>query len=487
MSRLVAYVRMSTDSQSASPETQRQVIADWCAAHGHTLVHIYEELATSGGKKGIHRRPVLAELVAAVKNPRRDFDGLVVYKLDRLAREPGTEYAILGELDAHKCVIHSCTESIDRQTAQGRFLFHTMMGVRALEREMAGERVLDHNLTRLKQGLFPGGQVPLGYGIDPATGQVILTDRAEDARRVFAEFVAQNGNAQGTAKALNRMGMVGKHGKPFEGGAVRKIIRAAAYRRALVYSGEEVPAPDMIPECVPLDLVDQARLLIQTAKSRHPRVLGSQYGYSGVLYCSECGNPMKAHVGSTVGWLCNQRPKGLCQGRHIAQKYLDKLVGMLLRDLLVNADPETAVAADEAADPEAHRGTELERLRAVRQRVWDAWIDGGISKGERDRRLADIDRQIERLTPEAERTPLTVEEVRQFLDVLDAQWSKQPEDLRRRLLLLLEARIIVNTGERPIWVRMTTNLTAEEQHAILPPSYPHKHRQPFRGLSTEHL
>ncbi|MCJ8332325.1 MAG: recombinase family protein [Lentisphaeria bacterium] len=76
---IAAYLRVSTaDQQTAN---QLLAITKHCEAQGMTLGKIYQDQGISGAK---HSRPALDELKADIESGK--VKGLIVYRLDRLAR-----------------------------------------------------------------------------------------------------------------------------------------------------------------------------------------------------------------------------------------------------------------------------------------------------------------------------------------------------------------------------------------------------------------
>jgi DNA invertase Pin-like site-specific DNA recombinase len=97
MALLVAYLRVSTVAQAEDGlglDVQQQAIERWAAAGGHTLVATFRDEGISGTKDAADR-PGLASALAAVEDGA---EGLVVYKLDRLARALTVQEAVLAQV-----------------------------------------------------------------------------------------------------------------------------------------------------------------------------------------------------------------------------------------------------------------------------------------------------------------------------------------------------------------------------------------------------
>jgi len=83
-SKVVGYVRVSTDEQAHGADAQRDALARWCDAHGAELVAVHEDPGVSGGAS-LDARPGLLAAVDALRE--HDAGVLLVAKRDRLARD----------------------------------------------------------------------------------------------------------------------------------------------------------------------------------------------------------------------------------------------------------------------------------------------------------------------------------------------------------------------------------------------------------------
>ena len=77
--RIALYARVSTFDQR--PETQLESLREYAQARGLTVVGEFVDEGVSGSKT---RRPALDQVLAAAH--RREFDAVLVWKLDRLGR-----------------------------------------------------------------------------------------------------------------------------------------------------------------------------------------------------------------------------------------------------------------------------------------------------------------------------------------------------------------------------------------------------------------
>jgi DNA invertase Pin-like site-specific DNA recombinase len=107
--RVVGYVRVSTDRQveeGLGLEIQEQAIRSWAGDKGHTLVALMRDEGQSGSN-GIDTRIGLADALETLRDGRTQ--ALVVYRLDRLARDLVIQEQLLAETWRKGCQVFSCS------------------------------------------------------------------------------------------------------------------------------------------------------------------------------------------------------------------------------------------------------------------------------------------------------------------------------------------------------------------------------------------
>lgn len=140
--KLAIYIRTSTLDQH--PENQKLVVTEWCNRNEHEIVSIFID-QISGYKAS---RPELDKMLIAMRN--KEFDGIVVWKLDRLGRSLQHLLQVLQEMNNRKVKLISITEGFDTNTPQGIFFFNVVGAFAQLERDMTRERVM-LNIERRKR------------------------------------------------------------------------------------------------------------------------------------------------------------------------------------------------------------------------------------------------------------------------------------------------------------------------------------------------
>jgi len=289
--RVASYARISTDeiNQPYSLGAQRDRLDAFAASQdGWQVVERFEDRA-SGKNLG---RPGLAALRAAAS--RREFDVLLVYRVDRLSRNTGHLGALIEELDAAGVVFRSATEPFDTGTPAGRMMMQ-MLGVFAeFERASIVERIGVGMERKAKLGGWTVGAYPVGYrkldgqaglAVDPATAPIV--------REIFERYTVDRAGSAEIAARLNERGLRTRYGRHWSRNAVLDVLRNRAYLgevpfRGVWYKGRHEP---LIEQSV----FDAAATILagRTAESGRRKSDGSDYLFSGLnVVCDRCGHRM---------------------------------------------------------------------------------------------------------------------------------------------------------------------------------------------------
>jgi len=240
--RCAVYTRKSTDEglekEFNSLDAQRESCEAYIASQrseGWVLVHDrYDDGGVSGGTL---ERPALKRLLADIEAGLVDV--VVVYKIDRLSRSLMDFAKLVQIFDQNEVTFVSVTQSFNTTTSMGRLTLNILLSFAQFEREVIGERVRDKIAASRARGMWMGGPVPLGYRVE---NRKLLLDEtaAATVRRVFEGF-AEIGSATRLLPILRAEGLLTKHGRPFDKGAVYKLLVNRVYLGEAVHKGKSYP------------------------------------------------------------------------------------------------------------------------------------------------------------------------------------------------------------------------------------------------------
>ena len=163
--RALGYVRVSTAEQAGSGlgmAAQRQAITAACAERGWELVGVHVDAGVSAGTGG---RPALDTALAALADPERHADRLVVAKLDRLARSLA-HYAQLVEQARAQGWQLVALDTPEASTAQGEAMQAITAVFAQLERRLISERTREALAAARARGVRLGRPVAVPADVE---------------------------------------------------------------------------------------------------------------------------------------------------------------------------------------------------------------------------------------------------------------------------------------------------------------------------------
>ena len=133
--KVAIYARVST-TNGQDPTVQTRELKEYCERRGWEIVGEYVDRGVSGSKDS---RPELNRLMQAAK--QREFDAVLVWKLDRFGRSLRHLVNALAELEALGVTFVSLKDNLDLSTPAGRLMFQIIGAMAEFERSLIAERV----------------------------------------------------------------------------------------------------------------------------------------------------------------------------------------------------------------------------------------------------------------------------------------------------------------------------------------------------------
>lgn len=191
MTRWVGLVRVSADDQVGGADTQEVEIRQWAEDRDETIVAVFADVGVPGTLEHLPARDAIGAALEAVATGVAD--GIVVWKLDRLARELVLQERLLTEFRAAGAEVASVQPEEHRLLEGGdddpsRTLIRLILGaVAQYDRDIVKMRCRAGAARARAAGQFMGGPTPYGTRIDPVTRALVLD---EHESRVIGEAMA---------------------------------------------------------------------------------------------------------------------------------------------------------------------------------------------------------------------------------------------------------------------------------------------------------
>lgn len=229
MARALIYVRVSTDEQAQSAETQEAAARAWCERAGHEVADVIRDIGYSGAEW--INRPGPALLEAGARRKPRPWDLVVVRDADRIGRDAHRLprlCAIFRERGV-QVVEYSTGRSMELD-GFGVVVVNVMAAVAQVEREAIARRTRGAHASMHARGQVVGGRV-YGYRNVRTAGGVHYEPHATEApvvREMFARRAAGE-TIRALARDLNSRGLPSPFGGQWSPSVVGSILRRERY------------------------------------------------------------------------------------------------------------------------------------------------------------------------------------------------------------------------------------------------------------------
>ncbi len=227
---LATYCRTSGSGDGQdSLAAQAQACASFASANAHTIAGVYRDESVSG-RLPIDQRPALLQALIAIQDGHAD--GLIVHRIDRLARELHVQEAALARLwglRADVRVFEACGGEILRDDPADpyRTFLRLVLGAAAqLERGLVNARLQGGRRRKAQAGGYVGGARLHGrYGCELVDGEYVRAVAGETEAIQHMRSLREAGDSYGEiARSLNSEAFAPPAGAKWYPATVRRIL-----------------------------------------------------------------------------------------------------------------------------------------------------------------------------------------------------------------------------------------------------------------------
>jgi DNA invertase Pin-like site-specific DNA recombinase len=156
----VIYCRVSTKEQIEGTSLKSQEVAcrDYAHSKGMRVLKVFVE---QGESAKFADRTQLLELVDFCRQNKGMVDALLVWKIDRFARNIADHYSIKTTLLKYGVRVVSVTEPIDSDPT-GKLMEGVLASVAQFDNDVRAMRTVQGMRRRIQEGIFPW-RPPFGY------------------------------------------------------------------------------------------------------------------------------------------------------------------------------------------------------------------------------------------------------------------------------------------------------------------------------------
>jgi len=207
--RCAFYIRVSTEKQLdwASLEAQEKALYEYVETHlkSNYVVDSKRHIFIDGAHSGrTDERPEFQRLMACAH--RKEFDIVLVWKLDRFFRNLWKALTYLDELNNLGIGIVSTTQEFDTSGTFWKTVFNIMLAFAELESNLIKERTILWKKQKAADGKYVWGWIPpYGYWLDENRILLKNEDEAKVVKEIFQMFVSEGAGVSEIAEHLNNM------------------------------------------------------------------------------------------------------------------------------------------------------------------------------------------------------------------------------------------------------------------------------------------
>ena len=301
--KVVLYARFSSDLQrSESIDAQVRAMKKYCEQNRMQIIDTYVDEAKSATTD---KRPSFQQMIEDSK--KHIFEGIVVHKLDRFARNRYDSAMYKRTLRLNGVRVFSVLENLD-DSPESIMLESLLEGMNEYYSKNLAREVMKGLKENALQCKHTGGSPPLGYYVDENKHLAIDEKEVEAVRIIFDMF--SNGHSYDEIiSTLNQRKFYTKKGNMFGRNSIHSILTNEKYVGTYVFNkssskdmynrrnshkykddNQIIKVPDGCPQLVDRETFEkvQQRLL----ENRHQGGMYNakhRYLLSGFLYCGYCG------------------------------------------------------------------------------------------------------------------------------------------------------------------------------------------------------
>ncbi len=278
----VIYARYSSDNQrEESIEGQVRECKEYAEKNGFTVLHCYIDRALTGKTDD---RPSFQTMI---KDSNKNlFDVILVWKLDRFARNRYDSARYKAHLKKNGVTVVSATETISKGS-EGIILESVLEGYAEYYSAELSEKVIRGMTENVLKGKFNGGNIPIGYYLDEEHHLQIDEKSAPYVLESF-ELYDKGYTVKEITKRLKVRNIKNAKGNEIQYNSVDRMLKN---RR---YIGEEhfhsTVIPNAIPAIIPIELFERVQARREKNKNAPSRPKAKElYLISTKIYCGYCG------------------------------------------------------------------------------------------------------------------------------------------------------------------------------------------------------
>ncbi|MBR1383874.1 MAG: recombinase family protein [Ruminococcus sp.] len=454
MKKCVFYGRYSSVMQNEqSIEGQLHVAEKYAADNDYEIIGHYIDRAISGTSD---KRPEFQRMIS--DSSRGEFEAVLVYKLDRFARNRYDSAIYKKKLRDCGIRVISATENI-ADTPEGVMMEAFVEAMDEYYSAELGRKMKRGKEESLKKGRFLGGKPPFGYKV--VDHKLELDEaKAPIALEIFRRY-ADGETQKAIAEDLTARGFTNSEGRPWNAMNVSNVLRCSVYLGR--YHAGTLAAEGTAPQIITQELFDRVCRRREEFITAHRRTYdGFDFYLTGKLLCT-CGDSLSG-FSTRQGQYHYYRCNGKCGVRNYRAETLHKLVYDTLQEYLTEDKiNELAAAAYEEYQKNVNPVNEREiierEIASVEQKLLNAVnavLSGLNSKAVKDT-IEELESRRDKLRAELNEVspPAPKLTLDHFIYALTDMYIKASAEEQKQLIDTIVNKVYISPEQAIICINLT--------------------------------
>lgn len=302
----VIYARYSSERQTEqSIEGQLRECREFAEREHIHIVDVYIDRAVSG--RSTEHRNAFQNMIA--DSAKKQFQAVIVYKLDRFARNRYDSAVYKAKLKKNGVRVLSAKENIT-DSPEGIILEGLLESMNEYYSAELSQKVKRGMRENVLKGKTTGGNVALGYKIGADKQLEIDEQGAEIVRKIFSDYASGKKFIE-IMHDLNAAGWKTSRGNDYNKSSLHRILTNRKYIGEYAVKGSDEVAA--CPIIVDRELFNTVQEMLQNAQKRSRTALRADYILTGKCKCGKCGGTVSGksgnskHSGKYCYYICKEK------------------------------------------------------------------------------------------------------------------------------------------------------------------------------------
>ena len=395
--KYIIYCRKSSESedhQVMSLDAQEKELIKIAESSGLQIIKTFRE-SMSAKAPG---RPLFAQMINLLSSGKAD--GIICWKLDRLARNP-IDGGSISWLHQTSRIKHIKTADRDYLSSDNVLMMSVEFGMSNQYVRDLSENVKRGNREKMRRGEWPN-HAPYGYVNDRATKTVVVDPaKAHWIQRMFELYASGTRSLKNIACILYEEGLRTGRGTKVYHSVVERVVKNPFYygvmsREGVHYQGNHKPI-------ISKELFDNAQGILNQNSRPRPKI--HFFPLRGSMRCRKCDCMLTASLKKGHRYYYCTNGKGVCeQGKsYMREEYLSEKLAVMfdqlhfdeeLIDLMYEAAKEKiGFNADRIGKALKNLNDELNLVSERESRLTDGFASGSVRNDLYDTKMAELNNQ----------------------------------------------------------------------------------------------